>query len=651
MCGINGIFMRNGGPVDAPALARMTTVLTHRGPDAEGLWHAGPIGLGHRRLSIRDLSPLGAQPMADASGRIVVAFNGEIYNDGPLRRELEGGHGVRFRSHADTEVIPYGFLAWGPRVFERLEGIFAIALWDRRDQVLWLARDAIGTKPLFYEATADRLLFASEAKSIFAARGGVPAYDPAGLHTFLATGHAGPSRSIYAGLSQVAPGAVIRCDAHSLSENRFWWPTRRGDITDPREAIDLLGRTLADVVESQLVADVPVAVLQSGGIDSTLLSIAAAKALPTREDARPTLFTATFRERSHDESDLAALVASQLGLDHRLVTIDEGGDIEGDVLRCFHYCDGALADTGTLAFFRLSRAVSNQVSVVLSGDGGDEFFAGYETYAATRLAARVAPFLPRAGVRAAGHFLYRVAPRSEERLPPVALAARFMLALGDSSGIPHTRWRRLVQPFLLPGLYGPALADIAGTSPYAEYDSAFASAQGGGLDKALLADQQFHIQSVLAKTDLMSMAHGLEVRVPLLDRRIMDLAGRLAVGLLNPPCGPPKRVLRDLAEAMGAPPAVTSARKRGFNVPIARLLRLDLRAVCDELFVRDADLLAPYLRADGLRRLWVAHRDGAADHAFALWPLLTLAAYRSGRATAAATDGAADAPPWIGLAS
>jgi asparagine synthase (glutamine-hydrolysing) len=651
MCGINGIFMRNGGPVDVAALARMTTELTHRGPDAEGSWYEGAIGLGHRRLSIRDLSPLGAQPMADASGRIVASFNGEIYNDGSLRRELEGEHGVRFRSHSDTEVIPYGFLAWGPRVFERLEGIFAIALWDRSDQTLWLARDAIGTKPLFYEATAERLLFASEAKSIFAARGGVPAYDPAGLHTFLAAGHAGPARSIYAGLNQVAPGTVIRWDAHGVAETRFWRPTRCGDISDPHEAIDRLRRTLAEVVQSQLVADVPVAVLQSGGIDSTLVSMAAAKTLPFGNDARPTLFTATFRERSHDESDLAKLVAGELRLDHRLVTIDEGGDVEGDVLRCIHFCDGALADTGTLAFFRLSRAVSKQVSVVLSGDGGDEFFAGYETYAATRIAARVAPFVPRAMVAAAGRFLYGVAPRSEERLPPAALAARFMLALGDRSGAPHARWRRLVQKFLLPGLYGPALAELAETSPYTEYDAAFEAAQGGLLDRALLADQQFHIQSVLAKTDLMSMAHGLEVRVPLLDRRVMDLAGRLAIDLLNPPGGPTKCVLRNLAKAMGAPPAVISGRKRGFNVPIARLLRRDLRAVCDGLFVQDADLLAPFLRPDGLRRLWAAHRDGEADHAFALWPLLTLAAYRSGRATAASTNGAAGAPPRIVVAS
>lgn len=650
MCGINGIFMRNGSPVDVAALARMTAELTHRGPDTEGLWHEEAIGLGHRRLSIRDLSPLGAQPMADASGRIVASFNGEIYNDGALRRELEVEHGVRFHSHSDTEVIPYGFLAWGPRMFERLEGIFAIALWDRGDRVLWLARDAIGTKPLFYEATAERLLFASETKSIFIARGCVPEYDPAGLHTFLATGHAGPARSIYAGLNQVAPGTVIRCDTHSIAETRFWRPTRCGDITDPHEAIDRLGRTLAEVVQSQLVADVPVAVLQSGGIDSTLVSMAVAKTLPPGADGRPTLFTATFRERSHDESDLAALVAGQLGLDHRLVTIDKGGDIEGDVLRCIHFCDGALADTGSLAFFRLSRAVGKQVSVVLSGDGGDEFFAGYETYAATRIAARVAPFVPRAMVAAVGRLLYRIAPQSEERLPPAALAARFMLALGDGNGTSHTRWRRLVQPFLLSDLYGPPLAELAG-SPYAEYDAAFLSAQGGLLDKALLADQQFHIQSVLAKTDLMSMAHGLEVRVPLLDRRIMDLAGRLSINLLNPPGGPPKRVLRDLAKAMGAPPALTAGRKRGFNVPIARLLRRDLRTLCDRLFGHDADLLAPFLRADGLRRLWIAHRDGEADHAFALWPLLTLAAYRSGRAAAAAADSPAAAPPRIELDS
>ena len=266
-------------------------------------------------------------------------------------------------------------------------------------------------------------------------------------------------------------------------------------------------------------------------------------------------------------------------------------------------------------------------TVVLSGDGGDEFFGGYDTYAATRAAARLSAPLLRPLFAAGGRALYAASPGTERRLPKMAMAGRFLLGLGAGDASPHLQWRRLVPRPLLPALYGPAMAGLARQSPYCAYQAAFDSGTGGLLDRALLADQRYHLPSVLMKVDTMSMAHGLEVRVPLLDRRVMDLAGRIPLDLLLPRRGPGKRVLRALAAHLGAPPAVTAGGKKGFNVPIAALMRRALSRLGDDLLDRNADILAPYVDPDGLRHLWRTHRDRTANHAFALWPLFLLAAY------------------------
>jgi asparagine synthase (glutamine-hydrolysing) len=215
----------------------------------------------------------------------------------------------------------------------------------------------------------------------------------------------------------------------------------------------------------------------------------------------------------------------------------------------------------------------------------------------------------------------------------MALIARLALGIGEGGASPHLYWRRLVPGFVAREIYGAAMMDLVALTPYAEYAGYYSEPQENVLDKAMIADQRFHLQSVLAKVDAMSMAHALEVRVPLLDRRMMDLAGKIDVALLNPaPIGPPKCVLRRLAERLGMPPEVSSARKKGFNVPIARLLRQDLQPIADRVLDRDADIMAPFLLPDGVRKLWRAHRERRADNAFALWPILTVAAWKGGLA-------------------
>jgi asparagine synthase (glutamine-hydrolysing) len=627
MCGIAGWFQRDGRPVDAARLRAMTDRLAHRGPDDSGLWIDGPIGLGHRRLAIRDLSPQGRQPMADREGRAFITYNGELYNDADLRSRLAEERDVRFRTTCDAETIPEAYRAWGLSAFAAFEGMFAIALWDADDRTLHLVRDGIGIKPLYYAVVGTAVVFGSEPKALLASGLFGDGLDPEGLHALLATGHAGPEHSVFPGIVQVPAGSILSINADGVTCVEFWRPQRAPQTYSLDEALAALEHTLAQVVESQMVSDVPLGVLQSGGIDSTLVTLTAGR---LRRDIPA--FTAVFADKTYDETDLARQVAAASGLTHVAVSMESEVDTVTAFRALAYAHDGEGADTGGLAFYRLAGAVRRHATMVLSGDGGDEFFAGYDTYRATRAAAALPGRLVRPGADIAGRLFYAMAPNAEGRIPKSAVAARFLLGLGAGDGAPHLQWRRLAPKFMLPTLYGPAMRDLLAESPFARYAAAFDAAKGEVLDQALLADQRYHLSHVLAKVDRLSMAHGLEVRVPLLDRRIMDIAARLDTSLLFPAGGKPKHVLRRLADRLGAPPEVSTGAKKGFNTPIARDMRESLAPLGDWLLDANADILSPYLAPDGVRRLWRAHRTRRANHGFALWPLLVLAAFRAGEA-------------------
>lgn len=620
MCGITGIFYRDGRPVNPALLRGMMAQLVHRGPDDSGIWLERNIGLGHRRLSIRDLTVAGRQPMQDSTGQVIVSYNGEIYNDRELRAELESRHGMQFHTRTDTEVLPLGYLVWGDDLFRRLEGMFAISLWDRQRQRLVLARDGIGIKPLYYCADDEKVLFGSEVKALLASGECEASLDPAALHTFLAAGFAGPGGSLIRDVRQVRPGTVLSFTADGMREDNFWRPRRSADITQLDDAVEAMCTLLPDVVGSQLVSDVPVSVLQSGGIDSSLVSLTAK---PLTGDLP--LFTAGFSQASHDETALASQIAGVTGLPHHVLTVEEDAKPVETFRTMVRHFDGQCADTGAYAFYRLCGEVRKHTAVVLSGDGGDEFFAGYDTYRASRYAATWRPWLPAAPIKLFGRWAYYRKARDESRLATSAKLSRFALGLAAGGRHAHMQWRRLVPDFLLPALYGPEMVPLLQADPYTEYETCPDDAPIESLDRWLLADQRFHIQSILMKVDAMSMAHSLEVRVPLLDRRIMEFAGRCAPDLLLPKKGPNKFLLRKVAERLGAPAAVLRAGKMGFNVPIAGMLRKELAPLANHWLERNPEVLAPYLVAGEVRKLWREHLQAHANHAFALWPMLVLA--------------------------
>ena len=623
MCGIAGLLTLDGRPAD-PGIARaMARAVAHRGPDGEGDWHEGTIALAHRRLAIRDLSPAGDQPFHSACGRIVVVYNGEIYNEAPLRAELERAHGLISRSTTDTEIIPAGYLAWGIELFGRLEGIFAIALWDRQEQRLLLARDGFGVKPLYVQKDATSLRFGSEPKALLADTAWRASVDPRRLHTLLALGHLGPAESLLAGVEQVPPGAIRAIGRDGDRTTTFWRPFRRPGTIGVAEAVDAVAALLPRVVEQQLISDVPIGVLQSGGIDSTLLTLS----LP-KQPATP-VFTVRFAEQSHDETALAAAVAAQAARPHVIVDLPDDTGAETTFREMVHHLDGELADSSAFAAYRLAREVRKHVTVALSGDGGDEVFAGYPTYQATRLASRLAPLLRLLPMHGLGQLIRRTTGPAETRVPLTDKLARF--CLGCAADVPHVTWRRYLQASDAAALYGARLAPLLapGNDPLAGYAESWRNAEGTIIDRSLLADQCYYLPAdMLTKVDRTSMAYGLEVRVPLLDRRVAELAASIRASLLYPARGPSKAILRGAARRLGAPAEVVTARKRGFNVPVNRLLAGALRPLAQRLCGADADLFAPFLRPEAVRDLWRQHASRRIDHGYVIWTLLTLGVRR-----------------------
>lgn len=623
MCGIAGIFARSGFAGRSSPIAAMTAVLAHRGPDGEGVWQDDYVALGHRRLAIRDLSETGKQPMMDTTQRVIITYNGEIYNFDELRRQAERETGYVFRSTCDAEIFVAGYLAWGEAIFERVEGMFAVGLWDVARRTLFLARDAAGIKPLYVWDDGDRALFGSEPKAILSGLTRPPRLDPSALHSFLAQGYVAPDRGLLDGLRQVAPGSIRRIAATESTERRFWRASRRPDIRRMPDAVAAFRDVWREVLPSQLVSDTAIGVLQSGGIDSALISLG----LAGRSEVP--LFCARFDEASHDEWALASATAQAAG--HRLhgVPID-GSSAAETFLAVVRHADGQIADASAYPTYQLCAAVRRHVKVVLGGDGGDELFGGYPTYRASWLAGKLGPWLPKVPLRRLGGWVGGLGGSSETRLPLSEVFSRFLVGLAEGRNA-HPYWRRLVPTRMLEALYGPALTPLVNAdTPFAAYIAALRAAEGEtDIDRFLLADQAFYLPAdMLMKVDSMSMAHGLEVRVPFLDRRVMTLAGRIDSRLLAPVLGPGKKVLRKALGALGGPQIVTDGAKKGFNLPVARLLRHDLAMLGDRLLDREADALLPWLNPPGVRRMWREHRQSHANHAYALWALLTFAAWK-----------------------
>ncbi len=611
MCGIAGILRQDGRDADPGVVTAMSEALVHRGPDSAGLMSDGPVALGSRRLAVIDLAG-GAQPVASEDGRVVVVHNGELYNHAALRGELERAD-HRFASRCDTEVLAHGYEEHGARLFERLRGMFAAAIWDGRARRLVLAVDPFAIKPLYVHADGRRVAFASELGALRRCPGVPSDLDPDALEAFLAFNAIPPPLTILRGVRKLGPGELLVAEPGGSVTMRRWGRPRPADgekLTDaPMAALAAeLRERLRQSVRAHLVADVPVGVFLSGGIDSGALAAIAAEEVP-----RLSTFSVGFDEESFDERDRARLVARRYATDHHEVELraQDAATLLPEVAAAF---DEPFADSSMLPTWLVSRLARSKVTVALSGEGGDELFGGYKTYAAAGLAARIGPVAALAAPLAA-----RI-PSGDRRVGLEYQARRFTAA----AALPALERHHAFKEILAPAVRAELLRARRGADPvdllrarWAETVGAepIARLQDVDLGVMMVADQ-------LTKSDRASMAHSLEVRVPFCDVDVAAFAHRLPRNARVR--GLRTKVLLREAVAPLLPDAVVSGPKRGFSMPAAAWLRGPLLPLAREVLDPGA------LRADGVldaapvARLMTEHAARRADHSRALWGLLCL---------------------------
>ncbi len=602
MCGICGIATADGA-VDADRVAAMSGTLVHRGPDSSGQFTDRVAALAARRLSIIDLET-GDQPIANEDGDVHVVQNGEIYNYRELRRELErAGH--RFRTHGDTEILVHLYEEHGTRFAERLRGMFAVAIWDGRRRRLVLARDRFGIKPLYYRDEGGELSFASELRAL--PRGEI---DLDAVEAFLAFNSIPAPLTIFREVRKLPAGHVLVWDAGQTRIERFARPApvTLDELRDDEEAelVEELRARLRDSVRAHLVSDVPVGVLLSGGVDSALLA-----ALAAEESSEPLrTFSIGFAERSFDELEDARRVAARYGTAHRELVLRPNAALLLPALA--DAFDEPFADSSALPTYLVSELAAGDVKVALSGEGGDELFGGYYTYAADLLANRLGR-------------LAQLARPLVERLPTSTAKAsfdykakRFVRAAHLPPLERHHGWKEIFSPDARAELTGR----VSAFDPVDVLRARFAETKGAD-ELARLQDVDlgvYLVDDLLVKTDRASMAHSLEARVPYLDTVVTNLA--LALPTRYKVRGLSKKVLLRKAAAPLLPREIVHGKKRGFSIPAAAWLRGELEPFARETLSPNTLERQGYFRPDVVQRLLDEHVEGREDRSRQLWGLL-----------------------------
>jgi len=626
MCGIAGLWIRGGAPRESlQALAcRMAAMLEHRGPDGRGWW-CDPVvgvGLGHTRLSVIDLSETGDQPMVDHSGSTLIVFNGEIYNYLELRAALELD-GVKFRGASDTEVLLALYAERGPDCVRELRGMFAFCIWDGAKRRLVLARDRVGKKPLYYWAPDSRTLyFGSEIKAVRAATPVDPGLDTAALNDYLRFGFVGGTRTIYRGIREVPPGhLIVATDPAELHPTPYWqpkWtPKKRINL---HEAVEETGILLRESVNLRLRADVPVGVLLSGGIDSGLIASFAARQTGTKCKT----FSVGFEDALLDERQLARAVAQRYATDHHEVLLSP--DVSGLIPKIAWHYDQPFADASAVPTFAVAEYASRHVKVVLTGDGGDESFAGYRRDLSAALLAVLTRLAGERVLTRTSRILRQLLPAPRAHRDPYALGYRFIRGMSAGEIARMVVWSSDGFSDEERALLGQA------PGPHREESGAFESLQTsvcglGLLDRTLALDLLWILPyDLLVKMDIATMAHGLEARSPFLDQELVQWAAGLpeSVRLGGTQTKP---ILRRLAQPY-LPKVVSRGPKKGFEVPLYRWVSRDLKEFRDDLVLSPNGLLASMFdRARLERMLRGPVRGSRVRWAQLSWILIMLAAW------------------------
>ena len=618
MCGIAG-EVGFGSPPDRSAVRRMADALRHRGPDAEGFFSEGPAALGHRRLSILDLEG-GVQPMVREGCALV--FNGQAYDFAELRRELEA-KGHPFTTRSDTEVVLRAYLEWGEAFAERIHGMFALAIWDARSQKLVLARDRLGKKPLYYAVRGGTLTFGSELKA-FVAHGGIPReVDPEALAQYLAVEYVPAPRSIFKGIRKLPAAHVAVFDKKGLALRRYWdlpapASSDSGSAKRAEDAAAELTTLLDRAVKKRLVADVPVGVFLSGGVDSTAIT-----ALAVRHKQPLSTFSLGFEEASFDESAFASLAADRLGTVHHSERLSGTAclDLLPDAVASL---DEPFADPSFLPTLLLSRFTRKHVVVALAGDGGDELFAGYDPFLAHR-PAQLLSALPEPALQVL-RAAVKLLPSAQTNMSLDFRLKQLLRGMSTQPALRHQAWIGSFLPdelsrLLRPELRAHAAEEVAFRAVLEE------AARGrdlgvpeGSVDEALrFYALRYLVDDILVKADRASMAASLEVRAPFLDTAVVEFAARLP-WRLKLSLTKTKLVLKRALAGL-VPEEILARPKKGFGIPVAAWIRGPLRPLFEDLFSDGSLQKSGLFDAREARRLLDSHLRGEADLRKPLWTL------------------------------
>ncbi len=618
MCGIAGIYHLDGQPAAKAHLLKMTSCLTHRGPDGEGLFTDGPVGLGHRRLAIIDLAT-GSQPMLNEDRSLAITFNGEIYNYREIRAELIK-LGVRFHTESDTEVILHAYAVWGVECQTRLNGMWAFAIWDARNHRLFLSRDRMGEKPLYFALHDGAFIFASEIKSLLAY--GMPREPRTELtEVYLSLGYVPAPYTYFKGIQKLAPGNYLTVEGGKVSEKTYWslpQVDERDMVVDEMLVYEQFASLLNDAVRLQMRSDVPFGAFLSGGLDSS--SIVALMTRHTKQQIQT--FTMGFPEKEFDERPLARDVANKFQTAHHEGVL-EPDTFDASLERVLHHFDEPFGDSSAIPTGYVARYARQHVKMVLTGDGGDEVLSGYTSYQGEKFASyyqrlpgafrRALPFWSSLAARPLhGAFRYRL-----NRIAKVCESA---------SGPFNTR---LIQKLAStqPEKIKQLTAGISGVWPIEEF-------LGDLMRDCRYQDpfyklMYFHLRvslpdDMLTKVDRMSMAHSLETRVPFLDHRLVEFMATVHKDVKMP--GFQRKAVLRHTVARELPPQLLKAPKRGFVVPLREWFKGDalqpnLRKLCGQEFG---------VRRDVVQDIVSANESGKADYGNFIWILFILSGWHTG---------------------
>ncbi|MHA7881222.1 MAG: asparagine synthase (glutamine-hydrolyzing) [Saccharospirillum sp.] len=614
MCGIAGFTIAASSPADEQTIQAMVGAIRHRGPDAQGHCRHAKAVFGHARLSIIDLSDAGTQPFHSADGRYTLVFNGEIYNYRILRDELRQA-GYTFTTETDTEVVLALFILEGVGAVQRLNGMFALAFWDNHTGTLDLLRDRIGKKPLYYCEHQGELVFASELKALLQYPGLPRTLRPDAVYDYFAYQYVPDPKTIFEGMHKLEPGSHLHRDNQGrVHIQRFWAPTfGEPEAITAGQAKEQLLALLTEATEDRLISDVPLGAFLSGGVDSSGIV-----ALMARNGRPVTTCSIGFQQKDFNETEFAQAVAQQYHTDHREHTVTDGvaERLEG-IARLL---DEPFADPSLVPTFFVSELARQDVTVALTGDGGDELFAGYAKYQTDWQENRLRRRFP----HAARALMGQLAP-SVRRLP--SIAARKASSLMHSLSLNPAQAFYVTNTFLDDQLWAVLLND-GFRRQLGDYHPSELTLQryrecasDDHLAKILYTDMTTYLPGgILVKADRMSMANALELRSPLLDYRVIEFANRLP-SELKFHRGDKKRVLREALEPL-LPPHILNRRKMGFSTPLAHWLRTELKPLAEHYLLDSAEGLPQLFDPKAIHQLWQQHQISLFDHSALLWSLL-----------------------------